>query len=669
MSQVCPNYYIYSHLPAILLALAGLLSGAPAIAQTPPEDLPPDLVLAKDDGGISAGPGDVVPYTLDWSNPSQGLGLLVVLTETVPEHSTFEPTASEAGWQCTPDGSAGSTCTLVIGTVPAGGSGSAVFAVRPVVPLPAGVSELVNTGFILDVDIQRQAEPDSNPDNNTATDTTPLVGFAPDLAVTKSDQGATIEPGGTVVYHLTYRNTGPRHAAGVVLSETVPEHTAYAPGASGAGWSCDGSGDAGSTCTFSVGDLPGAGTSGETTFAVTLTATLPAGVTEIVNTATIADDGAGGPDAHPADNSATETTPITGAAPELSVAKDLDPASNPQPGGVLIWSLTYANTGNQGTAGVVLHETVPAHTTFRPQGSDPRWICSGTSTGAACALELGEVPAGGSGAVPFAVTVDTPLPAGVEATENCAQLGSAESCHIAALDAAPDLALIKDDGGVTVRPGGVVTYTLTAVNHGNQDADGVAVTDRLPAGTVFSAEGSSPGWTCSVEPPGAPVCSIVLGPILAGGSRTATLALTAGEATGGTMLTNTATVTDDGTGGADPTPDDNTASDTTPVEEPPPPPTEPRLEVDLSDEPFDLDGDGLGAGDAITYIVFVRNVGGATAEEVVFVVEPDPHTGLLADSVIASQGDVLEGQGPDDARVAVALGALEAAGSATSPSF
>jgi uncharacterized repeat protein (TIGR01451 family) len=86
--------------------------------------------------------------------------------------------------------------------------------------------------------------------------------------------------------------------------------------------------------------------------------------------------------------------------------------------------------------------------------------------------------------------------------------------------------------------------------------------------------------------------------------------------------------------------------------------------VDLIDEPFDLDGGGLGAGDGISYLVRVENRGEGEAQGVVFQIEIDPHTGLLPRSVTTTQGTVLEGQDPDDARVAVELHDLPAGGSA-----
>ena len=81
----------------------------------------------------------------------------------------------------------------------------------------------------------------------------------------------------------------------MVLTETVPANTTFNAGASTPGGPAPTA-----TCTFAVGTVAGAAASGTATFAVTVDSPLPAGVTTIANTATIADDGANGPDPTPA---------------------------------------------------------------------------------------------------------------------------------------------------------------------------------------------------------------------------------------------------------------------------------------------------------------------------------------------------------------------------------
>src|SRR6185369_367811 len=272
----------------------------------------PDLSLAKSDGGASVAPGGTVAYTLTYANSGLVGATGVVLTETVPANAAFNAGASTAGWSCVPNNNAGSVCTLALGTVGASGGSTATFAVTVANPLPAGVSQISNTASIAD-DGTHGADP--TPGNNTGSDTTPVTGAAPDLSLTKSDGGASGVPGSGISYTLTYANGGNRGATGAVITETVPANTTFNAGASTAGWSCTPNNNAGSTCTLAVGGVTAGDGNHTATFAVTIANPVPAGVTQISNTASIADDGTNGTDPNPGNNTGSDTTPITGAQP------------------------------------------------------------------------------------------------------------------------------------------------------------------------------------------------------------------------------------------------------------------------------------------------------------------------------------------------------------------
>ncbi len=379
----------------------------------------PDLSLTKSDGGASVAPGGTVAYTLTYANGGTAGATGVVLTETVPANTTFNAGASTAGWVCTPNNNAGSSCTLAIGAVGTGGGSAATFAVTAVNPLPAGVTQISNTASIAD-DGTHGTDP--TPANNTASDTTPVTG-APDLSLTKSDGGASVAPGGTAAYTLTYSNSGNRGASGVVITETVPANTAFNAGASTAGWVCSPNGNAGSTCTLAVGTLAAGGGNQTATFAVTVTNPVPAGTTQVSNTASIADNGTNGTDPTPGNNTGSDTTPLTGAAPDLSLTKS-DGGASAVPGSGISYTLTYANSGNRGATGVVLTETVPANTTFNAGGSTAGWSCTpNNNAGSTCTLAIGAVAAGGGNhTATFAVTVANPVPAGVTQISNTASV-------------------------------------------------------------------------------------------------------------------------------------------------------------------------------------------------------------------------------------------------------
>ena len=379
----------------------------------------PDLALTVSDGGMSGTPGNLVTYTLNWSNLAGGVPALgTILTETVPANTTF--VASSSGtWSCADGSPAGTTCTQTVGTVAGGGSGTTTFTVRLVTPAPSGLTSITNTASIAD---DGTNGPDPNSANNAGSDTTP-VDAAPDLRIIVSDGAATVVPGGTtntVVYTLTYSNAGNQDATGVVLTNVVPANSTFLLARSTGAWSCANASPAGTVCTIAIGNLP-AGAGASERFAVKAANTVPAGVDALSDTATVADDGTNGPDSVPGDNSSTDTTPVI-AAPDLVIVTD-DGGANAVANGTITYQLRYSNAGNQGATGAVIREVVPANTRFNAAGSSAGWSCADASpAGTECTLSIGDLAAGANGVARFAVTVNSPLPSGVKEVTNTSSI-------------------------------------------------------------------------------------------------------------------------------------------------------------------------------------------------------------------------------------------------------
>ncbi len=577
----------------------------------------PDLLLLKTDGGVSTAPGATLVYTLSYRNIGNQDATGVVVTETVPLHARFNAAGSSAGWSCANAAPAGTTCTLAIGNLAAGAAaGSLSFALTVDTPLPAGVDQIANTARI---DDDGSNGPDPNPGNNQAGDTTP-VGAAPDLQIGKTDGGASTTPGGVVVYALSFRNVGNQNATGVVISETVPLHARFNAAASSPGWSCADAAPAGTACTLAVGALAAGAAPASANFAVIVDSPLAAGVEQLANTATIADDGSNGPDPTPGDNSASDTTPV-GAAPDLTLAKT-DGGVSGAPGAVVVYTLSYANVGNQNATGVVITETVPSPTAFNAAASSPGWSCADAApTGSTCTLAIGAVVAGAPAAsVSFAVRLPDPIPAGITSILNTAVIaddgsngpdptpGNNSASDTTPIGAAPDLLISKTDGGISTSAGGSVVYTLAYQNVGSQNASGVVITETVPAHTRFAAAGSSAGWSCADAAPAGTSCTLSIGALNAGGSGNASFALTVLNPlpAGVEQIENTVTIADDGSGGPDPTPGNNSATDTTPVG------AAPDLQVSKTD------GDiSTAPGGTVVYSLGYRNVGTQNATGVV----------------------------------------------------
>jgi uncharacterized repeat protein (TIGR01451 family) len=596
-------------------------SPANTASDTTPIAGSPDLTLTKSDGNASVAPGGTVAYTLTYANGGNIGVSAVAITETVPANTTFNAGASTAGWSCAPNNDAGATCTLAVGTVAAGGgSQTATFAVTVDSALPAGVAQISNSASIADDGTNGT---DATPADNSASDTTPLTGTAPDLTLTKSDGGASVSPGGTVAYTLTYANAGNIGASGVGITETVPASTTFNAGASTAGWSCAPNNNAGATCTLAVGTVAAGSGSSTATFAVTVDSALPGAVAQISNSASIADDGANGTDPTPGNNSASDTTPISGAAPDLTLTKS-DGGASVSPGGTVAYTLTYANAGNIGASGVVLTEMIPANTTFNAGASTAGWSCTpDNNAGATCTLAIGSVGAGsGNQNAVFAVTVAAALPGGVTQISNSASIaddgangtdttpGNNSASDMTPLSgAAPDLTLTKSDGGATAAPGGTITYMLSYTNAGTRGASGVVLTETVPANTTFNAAASTVGWSCAPNDNAGATCTLAIGSVVAGsGNQTATFAVTVDAVlpAGVPQISNSASIADDGTNGTDPSPANNTASDTTPLT------GGPDLTLTIADSPS-----SAATGATVVYTYTYRNAGSRGASGVV----------------------------------------------------
>ena len=485
------------------------------------------------------------------------------------------------------------------GSIPAGASRDFTFRVTLDDPLTVGET-ILNTasGSASSLPGSSTGERSLSSTSNSAVLTT--IGV--DLALTKSDGDLTATPGAVIAYTLTYTNTGNQDATGVVITETVPANTTFNAAGSTGGWSCADGALAGTTCTFTVGNLA-AGASGSVVFAAQVNAGMPAGVTQLANTASISDDGSNGADLNASDNTASDSTPLN-AAPDLTLTKD-DGGNSATPGAVIAYTLTYTNTGNQDATGVVITETVPANTTFNATGSTSGWSCAdGALAGTTCTFTVGNLAAGASGSVVFAVRVDAGVPAGVTQVANSASISDDGSngadlntsdntaSDSTPLNAAPDLEVTKDDGERFVLPGQTLTYVLTVRNVGNRGATGVVLSDTLPAGLSFV--GASDGGTQAG--------GVVTWPpfdLAAGAEVTRSVTVTVADPfvdNSGTII-NRATVRDDGTNGDDSTPENNTTSDTDDVR--------PDLAITKTD-----DGASAEPGGLIRFSLHYTNTGG-----------------------------------------------------------
>ncbi len=416
----------------------------------------------------------------------------------------------------------------------------------------------------------------------TTTNGVDVTVVEPDLNITKTPDDTTPAYGQAVTYTLvvSHTNASTADAFDVVVTDTIPNGMTYVTNSAVVppGWTV--TYDAATKTLTWKGDLS------RTTVSVTLTyqtkvdgPPAPPNIGDTLsNTARLTwtslpgvdaneRTGAGGVD----DYAGSATATVTVTAPNLTLSKD-DGGVASAAGQVIIYHLTYANTGNIGASGVTITETVPANTTFDAANSTAGWSCAnGAAAGTTCTFNVGTLAAGANGSVNFAVRVDNPLPAGVAQVGNGATIADdgthgpeSTTADNAGSDttpvaAAPDLRITKTDGVEVVAAGSQLTYTLTVTNQGTQHATNVVVTDTIPDHTTFVS--ASNGGT--YDPATRKVTWPTLANLNVGDTVTYTVTVTVGDplAAGAITITNQATVQDDGNNGTDLNPADNVALD------------------------------------------------------------------------------------------------------------
>ncbi len=395
----------------------------------------------------------------------------------------------------------------------------------------------------------------NDPTDDAATDTS-TVEVVTDLTVTKSNGDDTVVAGLPTTYEIVVTNAGPADALGAAVTDTMPVQL-LSPAwtcTPGPGASCPGSGTGDIAATV---DVP-AGS--QVTFHVTGTVDRSY-VGQMANTVTVVPE-SGGSDPNPATNTATDTDAVVPVA-DLAVTKD-DGVDEVIPGTAVTWTIVVTNAGPSDGSGTV-DDIVPGSV------PDATWTCV-AGAGASC-------PASGTGSlagVPVAIPAGSSVTFTLTGTVSPAALGTLSNTVTVTVDEGisdpdllnntatdvdqltpeADLLVTKVDLEDPVPLEGVIHYTVTVTNDGPSDAQGVTVTDTLPAGTALIATSG-----CDEDIAGVPVCT--LGPLAAGSSVSYEISAQVDASVGdGEVLTNTVTVGSDTT---DPDPSNDTATEDTTV--------------------------------------------------------------------------------------------------------
>jgi len=475
----------------------GSMSGSMVGALANSEGGPDILQLIHTMDGFSAQDvpeGGIITYTIGYGNSSRGTAPAtnVVLSETLPLYTTYAgPLCGDPyGW-CQVDSTR--TYTYFIGGPLYPGSGDYIyFHVRVGTSLPPTVTQVINT-VCIDGD-----QDDLLPDNDCSTEETDVITGTYDLSVTKAENTLCPNPGDALNYVITVRNLGANEATDVILREVVPAHTT-AINLPGSGWTDAGGG----AYTYDLGLVP---TSAITTveFWVQIDPDLAPSVTSVSNVVSVQADGE---DSDPSNNSFTLVTPI-GTTPDLTITKNDNILDQVDPGGVISYTIIYANNSHRFAASnVVITETLPAGTVITGATALPGspWHRVGSSS--LYTLQVGSLGPNAAGSTSFFVQVADPYLFGSEVVNRVEIGGTQDECNtinnvateetpVTGADSA-DLEVSKvDDVPFCAVPGEVIEYTITYTNNSYTiPALNVALTEQIDTGAVEFMGPS--GWSAA----------------------------------------------------------------------------------------------------------------------------------------------------------------------------
>ena len=537
--------------------------------------------------------------------------------EDVPVMDTFPASLINVTWDAV--ATAGSTVTDASGvdvidtTVTLAPNGSVTFTVEAT----------VDTG-IVDQDIENTATltvpdgfVDTNPDNNSATDTVTVLQVA-DLTISKTnDVGDTkITAGTEFTYTIIVTNDGPTDVTGASVVDMFPAgltNVTWTAAASGGSTVTDSSGSGDIDTTVDLLD------SGSATFTVTATVGEDQiGGTALDNTATVTAP-ADRFDPDTANNSASSDL-IVAEEVDLAITKTNDVGTESIAGATVTYTIEVTNNGPVDVTGAVVQDSFPAELT------NVTWTAAASAGSAVTdASGSGDIDTtvdlldGGAATFTVTATISDTLTAGttVVNTANVAPPedridtvpGNDMSSDTITLTPSGDLTISKvnDADNSAIEREGSFQYTIIVTNTGNDTVTDAQVADMFPADLInvqWTAEASAGSSVTDTSGIGDIDTTVTLD---AGGTVTFTVDATAGEGFNGDIV-NTATVTAPGDF-TDPDESNNTSTNTLVVGE-----------ADLSiNKTSDVDAETI-AGREVTYTIVVTNNGpspvtGATVED------------------------------------------------------
>jgi uncharacterized repeat protein (TIGR01451 family) len=416
----------------------------------------PVMCFSKTADTTLADPGDTLAYTLVYYNSGSGVATDVVVTDTIPNSTTF------VGSSPNNDDVSGNTYTWNTGFLGAYSGGTITITVTVDPGTPDGT--LLRNMATLDYDDANDNPYEQMEDHADVTVTAPI------LNITKTSDVSEADPGDEITYTIEFMNLGEGNATNVWINDTIPSYTtlmSFTPAP-----------------YFNFGDtygwyysLIGSNSSVTITIVVEVDVGTP-DQTVLYNHVTLdySDDN-GNP--LPQESALAD---VTVTAPVLHIIKTAN-TSTADPGDTIIYTIHYWNTGSGWATLVEIVDTISSHTTFG--NSSPSYDSVNIDE---YTWLVGDVAPGANLTITIIVTVDIKTP-DKTLLHNTVTLDYADANgnYYTQLDdyadvivTAPVMTITKTADVSTADPGDPIVYTITYKNTGSGWASLVSIVDTLP---------------------------------------------------------------------------------------------------------------------------------------------------------------------------------------------
>ena len=424
----------------------------------------PDVTIYKYSAQAAVSPGDIVTYTIVYSNigdaPAYGVGI----TDINPLDGSVQ------------------TLPGITPTLNPGARYSAVYTIT-------ADDSICNRLYLTNTAVISTVTPEIDYSNNIATtdsSNSPQVQCY-NLAISKEPAYLLATPGQTVTYAIHYTNTSAISVANVVITDVLPQYTSFVNS------NPPSSTSPGGVVTWNVtpNPLPG-GANGVIMLTITISSAAPT-PSIITNTVYIAGSGV---ETNTLDNRNVATIELQNLV-DLSVLKNDNIGTGnvittALAGSAISYTIQVRNGGSETATNVILTETLPTHTLFvEPTGANG-WFQIGSSSVYTYRVPYA-MPQYYSFEVDFIVSVDPNLPCDVHEVINVVRAGSGqtdinpnnnESVEQTPVECVP-LQLSKTTPLTLTCPGDLVDYTITVSNNNTSALNNLTLLDSPDANTPF----------------------------------------------------------------------------------------------------------------------------------------------------------------------------------------